>query len=840
MERIKPGHQTGGGIGRWLRLLVVALGLLVAVASPVTALGNATLSSPSGLAQLAAEDPEDIPACDADDPDFGTGCEEQGEGDEESELRDGYLDSRQIPGDTITTGDLELAAQQAAQITPELRGLVDPNWHFVGPSNVGGRVPDIAPDPTTPGTVYIAVATAGIWKSVDGGVTITKAWPDDFPQAIGAVTVAPNGDVWVGTGEVNPGGGSLSYSGNGLYRSTDGGATWTLVGLEGSSTIGAIRFNPDDPDTLYVASGGSLFAPGGIRGLYKSTDYGATFGRVLAGLNDFTGATDISMDPTDPDKLFVPMWDHHREWLCRCYTGPGTGIYLTEDGGTTWTRLENDRITSLTPGDTIGFTSTDNNTTTAQARMGVAIAPSDPNRVYITTGNWNQVTNGAGQTQRGFRGYYRSDDGGTTFQTMTPANAGGDTVWTSKIWIDPANADRLFLAGVSLRGSINGGSSWSNINNLHADHHSMAWDPTTSGATARVYEGNDGGFYVSNANGNTNTWTEALNEPWTQFYTVDVSEQEAGRVVGGTQDNGCLRSWNSAGAVVPNWGSYGGCGDGLYTVIDPSDQNFVYACSQFGSCSRSINAGNNSSGYTGQTVSQRRNWETPVVLDPTNPAVLYYGGNILNRSTNRALTGTWSVISDSLSNPASGTDPSYPFGTITTIAAAKTDPNIIYAGTDDGWLWGTKDLGVTWTRFTDPDLPSRWVTHVAVDPTDARIAYVTYSGLRNVDNNAHVLRTIDGGANWTDISSNLPMAPTQDVVVDPTNPNRVFVASDLGVFTANIAKAKSQNPTVKWYRLGAGLPNAPVNDLEYQASTNTLYAATYGRSIWSILLDRDD
>jgi hypothetical protein len=819
---------------RSLRALTVTLGLIVAAASPVTALGT-RMATVSGPIQLTADDPDDIQACDAEDPEFASDCEGVTEDEEESELRDAYLDSRQIPGDVITTGDLDLAAQQAALITPELRGLVDPNWHLVGPSNIGGRVTDIAPDPTQAGTVYVGVSTAGVWKSTDGGVTMTQAWPDDFPQSIGAVTVAPNGDIWVGTGEVNPGGGSLSYSGNGLYRSSDDGATWTLVGLEGSSTIGAIRFNPDDPDTMYVASGGSLFAPGGIRGLYKSTDYGATFERVLAGLNDFTGATDIAMDPTDPDKLFVPMWDHHREWLCRCYTGPGTGIYLTTDGGTTWTRLENDRITSFTPGDTIGFTSTDNDTTTAQARMSVSIAPSDPNRVYVTTGNWNQVANGAGQTQRGFRGYYRSDDGGATFQTMTPANAGGDTVWTSKTWIDPVNPDRLFIAGVSLRGSSDGGATWSNINTLHADHHAMAWDPTTPN---RVYEGNDGGFYVSNGNGVSGTWTEALNEPWTQFYTVDVSEQTAGRVVGGTQDNGCLRSWNNAGDLVSNWGSYGGCGDGLYTVIDPSDQTFVYACSQFGSCRRSINAGNTSTSFTNATTADRRNWETPVVLDPSTPSIVYYGSNLLNRSTDRAVT--FSVISPSLSNPASGTDPSYPFGTITTVVAAKTDPSVIYAGTDDGWLWGTKDLGVTWTRFTDPDLPERWVTHLAVDPTDARIAYVTYSGLRNADNNAHVLRTIDGGANWTDISSNLPMAPTQDVVVDPLNPNRIFVATDLGVFTANIAKAKSQNPTIKWYRLGAGLPAAPVNDLEYQASTNTLYAATYGRSVWSILLDRDD
>jgi photosystem II stability/assembly factor-like uncharacterized protein len=594
---------------------------------------------------------------------------------------------------------------------------------------------------------------------------------------------------------------------------------------------------PGQPVPPVCRGGGSLFAAGGVRGLYKSTDGGATFNRVLAGANDFTGATDIAMDPTNPERLFVPMWDHHREALCRCYAGAGTGIYETTDGGATWTRLENDRITSFTPGDTIGFTSTGNQTTTAQARMSVTIAPSDPSRVYVTTGNWNQVTNGAGQDQRGFRGYYRSNDGGATFQTMSAANAGGDTVWTSKIWVDPVNPDRLFIAGVSLRGSSNGGATWSNVNNLHADHHAMAWDPTTPG---RAYEGNDGGFYWSTGNGTTNTWTEGLNEPWTQFYTVDVSEQTADRIVGGAQDNGCLRSWNNAGDVTGAWGSYGGCGDGLYTVIDPSDESFVYACSLFGSCSRSINAGNNSTGYANQTVSDRCNWETPVVLDPANPAVLYHGGERLNRSSNRAQPGTWSVVSPSLSNPASGTDPSYPFGTLTTVAAAKTNPNVIYAGTDDGWLWGTKDLGVTWTRFTDPDLPTRWVTHVAVDPTDANIAYVTYSGLRNTDNNAHVLRTIDGGASWTDISSNLPLAPTQDVVVDPTNPNRLFVATDLGVFVANIAKAKSQNPTVKWYRLGHGLPSAPVNDLEYQASTNTLFAATYGRSIWKLSLDRDD
>lgn len=817
-----------------LRPLTVACALILALSLPAPAFSASTSTAMPGLVLAAAANPNDIPACDANDPNFGVNCEYEDLGDG-LELRDAYLDSRQIPGDVITPGDLDLATQQAAAIPGELHGLVNPNWSFVGPSNVGGRVTDIAPDQTQPGTVFVAVATAGLWKSSDGGLTMTKTWPDDFPQAIGAVTVAPNGDVWVGTGEVNPGGGSLSYGGDGLYRSTDHGATWTRIGLQGSSTIGAIRFNPQHPNIVYVASGGSLFAAGGIRGLYKSTDYGANWSRILAGANDFTGATDIAMDPSNPDKLFVPMWDHHREWLCRCYAGPGTGLYVTANGGATWTRLENDRITSFTPGDAIGFASSTSTTTLAQARIGVAIAPNNPNRVYVTTGNWSQAEAGGGQTQRGFRGFYRSDDGGATFQTMSPANAGGDTVWTSKIWVDPQNADRVFVAGVSLRLSANAGATWASVGGLHVDHHAMAWDPTTPG---RVFEGNDGGFYWSTGNGATGSWTEAQNEPWTQFYTVDVSEQDPARVVGGTQDNGCLRSWNSAGVVTGAWGSYGGCGDGLYTVIDPSNHNNVYGCSQFGFCARSVNAGNNSTRFINATISDRRNWETPLVLDPSTPSTVYYGGNILDRSTDMAVS--FAAISPSLSNPASRTDPAYPFGTLTTVAVAKTNPNVIYAGTDDGWLWGTKDLGATWTRFTDPALPNRWVTHVAVDPSDATVAYVTYSGLRNADNNAHVLRTIDGGAHWTDISANLPLAPTQDVIVDPLNPNRIFVATDLGVFTANVARAKSQNPTVKWYRLGRGLPQAPINDLEYQAGTNTLYAATYGRSIWSIQLDRND
>jgi hypothetical protein len=797
------------------------------------------LTGAIALAALALSGGESTtPAAEAGDP---VGGEVESE-EADVEGRDAFLTPRQLPGEKIVSADLEAAFAAAnaieAQTVRELPGLLDPQWSLAGPTNVGGRVTDIAPDPTQAGRVYVGVATAGVWKSEDGGVTLENTWPNDFPQAIGAVTVDQNGVVYVGTGEVNPGGGSLSYGGNGLYRSTDQGATWRHIGLGDSvSTIGAIRVDPTNADRIYVAAAGSLFAAGGVRGVYRSTDGGATWTRVLAGLNQFTGATDLAMDPTNPNKIFAPMWDHHREWLCRCYAGPGTGIYLTTDGGNSWRRLENDRITSFTPGDTIGFASSTSTTDTAQARMGVAIAPNNPNRVYVTTGNWSQTTAGGGQTARGFRGFYRSDDGGQTFQTMTSANPGGDTVWTSKIWIDPVNADVLYVAGVSLRRSIDGGATWGNVTSLHVDHHAAAWDPTTPG---RFYEGNDGGFYRSTANGANGTWTQTFPAPWTQFYSVDVSELDPQRVVGGTQDNGCRRSWNNAGVASPDgWTSTLGCGDGENMLIDYLNQNNIYGCSQFGFCRRSTNAGNNSSGF-GATTSDRRNWQTPIALDPNNPAVVYYGGNILNRSTDMAQTFT--AISPSLSNPASSTDPAYPFGTLTAVGIAKTDPNVIYAGTDDGWLWGTQDGGANWARFTDPALPDRWVTRVTVDPRAANVVYVTYSGYRNVDGNAHVLRSIDSGAQWIDITGNLPGAPTQDVLVDPENTNRVFVATDVGVFTANVGKAKSkaQASSINWYQLGSGLPRAPVNDLRYHVPTHTLYAATYGRGVWKLEVVRND
>jgi hypothetical protein len=367
----------------------------------------------------------------------------------------------------------------------------------------------------------------------------------------------------------------------------------------------------------------------------------------------------------------------------------------------------------------------------------------------------------------------------------------------------------VFAAGVPLELSSDGGQTWGSTGGVHADQHAMVWDPKTAD---RVYLGNDGGVYRSNTNG-SGAWTAATVQPFTQFYSVDVSEQDTSRIVGGAQDNGANRSWPT------NWNGYVG-GDGEEALIDPTNQNNVYGCSQYGACGRSTNGGTSMLSF-GATVSDRYNWFTPVQFDPSNPQVMYLGGNRLNRSTNAAASFT--VISPDLSG-GPGRDPSYPFGTITTVAAAKANGNELFTGTDDGRLWYTTNLGGAWTRATDADLPGYWISRVAVDPTDANVAYVTYSGYRSGVKTAYVMKTLDGGASWTDISGNLPAAPVNDIVV---NGAALYVATDVGVYVTKDGGAT-------WRTLGKGLPSAPVDDIELVASTNELFAGTFGRGMWKV------
>ena len=361
---------------------------------------------------------------------------------------------------------------------------------------------------------------------------------------------------------------------------------------------------------------------------------------------------------------------------------------------------------------------------------------------------------------------------------------------------------------------------------MHADQHALQWDDE---AADLVYLGNDGGLYRSDLNGAAGEWTKAEHEPYTQHYQVEVAETDPARLTGGAQDNGCIRS-------VPGspgeWDDYG-CGDGQYVPIDPTDARIFYGCSQYGACRRYDERSGTltSTNIQDGTTSIRFNWHAPLVIDPNDPAVLYFGGNQLHRSTDRG--DTWTLISPAEQNYLTGTfepgrnDPIYfRWGTLTTISVSKTAPETIYIGTDTGRLWKTTDLGANWTEFTDQGLPQRWVTRVAVDPRDENVVYATFSGFRNGEDAAHVFKTTDGGETWVNISGNLPNAPVNDVVIDVER-DTVHVGSDVGVFTL-------KNDKKNWKATGDGLPLAPVLDLRLHAPSDTLYAGTFGRSVWKV------
>lgn len=697
----------------------------------------------------------------------------------------------------IPAGAMERAGAQAAALASETERseprLAAARWRFVGPTNIGGRVVDIAVDPVAADTIYIAAATGGVWKSTDKGARFNSIWPAENPQSIGALVITSNGTLFAGTGEANPGGGSITYPGGGIYRSTDGGANWQNVDLPNSHTIGRLAVDPTNPQHVFAAVTGDLYNPGGERGVYKSTDSGSTWTQVLAGDNGTTGAVDLAIDPTNPNRVFAAMWDHLREPDLRTYGGLGSGVFRSTDGGSNWQRLTNGLPAS---GPNIG-------------RIGIALAPSNPQRLYV-------IVN---QTNGFFQGFYRSDTGGDSW-TMLPndGNLSGAQSsygwWFGRVWVDPLDQAHIFGAGVYLCESSNGGSSFTAQFSPHADHHAMAWD---SKVINRVYLGNDGGVYRSDVNGSNDRWTFGVRQPFTQFYSVDVSEQDDTRLVGGAQDNGANRSYPGSG-----WNSYIG-GDGEETLIDPVNQDRVYGCYQYGACSRSTDGGNSNIDFTFSTVSSRRNWFTPLQFNPDDPAVIYYAGDRVNRSTDYGVH--WSVISPDLTG-GPGRDPNYPFGTCTTLAGSKTDPSRILAGTDDGRVWFTTNNGVNWTQVTDSDLPGTWVTRVMVDPANAQVNYATFSGFRAGVEQPYVLKTIDGGTTWTNISGNLPQAPVNDIVVLSST---LYVGTDVGVF-------RSTNGGRTWRTAGRSLPSVPVTDLEYRVASNTLYAATFGRGMYMLVL----
>ena len=715
---------------------------------------------------------------------------------EEKYPSDWFFMQRAYPLAEIPLEKYYQAIEETKQIKAQSKSSTTNPWVLRGPTNIGGRISDIEMSPTSFDTIYAGVASGGVFKSADGGISWFPIFDETYTMSIGDLVVDPINPniIYVGTGEVNGGGGSVTYGGNGVYKSTDAGTTWNHLGLEATEYISRIIVDPINPQRIFLGAMGKLFGKNSERGLYRSTDGGVTWENKLF-ISDSTGCIDIAMNPSDPNIVYAAMWERIRRPDRRSYGGLTCGLYRSTDGGETWTELLN------------GLPNNSPN----MGRIGISICESSPNIIYAI------YADNIGY----FAGVYKSTNNGDSW-TRTNDGALSSLFssygwWFGNIRVDPSNPNNVFVMGLDVYKTSNGGSSWFySSGSMHVDQHGMYIHPANQNF---IVAGNDGGVYKSSNAGSS--WSFITDMPITQFYAIDIDYQFPNRCYGGTQDNGTNRTLTGN---LNDWHQIYG-GDGFVVLVDPSNNNFVYAEYQYGGFVRSTNGGNNFTyGLNGVSTSDRFNWCTPYIIDPSNPATLYLGTHRLYKSTNRAVS--WTPISLDLTNGPPGGNQVY--GTITTIAAAPSNPNVIYIGTDDGNVWVTLDGGSTWTKIST-SLPVRWVTRVAVDPDDAMTAYVTLSGYRYDEYLPHVFRTTDAGINWLDISSNLPDAPVNDIIVDPDSAGVLYVGTDVGVF---VSDSLGNN----WNYLGEGLPNAPITDLILHNPTRTLIAETYGRSMYSINL----
>uniref|UniRef100_A0A832I0R7 T9SS type A sorting domain-containing protein n=1 Tax=Eiseniibacteriota bacterium TaxID=2212470 RepID=A0A832I0R7_UNCEI len=688
---------------------------------------------------------------------------------------------------------VERAAAKAARLDA---GLV---WEQAGPFNIGGRVTALA---VAPGgtTVYLGAAAGGVFKSVNSGVNWTPVFDATGVFSIGALALKP-GDpntLLVGTGEANA---SVdSYDGSGLWRTTDGGATWSYLGLAETRRIARVAYDPQNPDRIFVAAMGGQFSTGPHRGLYRSEDGGATWSKVLF-VNDSTGVCDVVLNPAHPETMYCATWERIRRPSYRRAYGPGSGVWKSVDGGTSWTRLSGGLPA---PSDSVG-------------RIALGLAASRPSTIYA------QIVGGANLSYN-IRGLYRSTDAGQTWQrrdyTGGPLQSmfGGFGWYFGDLGVDPTDPDRIFPMGVTMQRSADGGLTYTDVTNeAHVDFHALWIDPANP---QRLYAGSDGGFFWSTNGGDS--WSKSLDLPITQYYAGTVDPTNPAVLYGGTQDNGTQKT---AGDPY-GWTYLGIGGDGFQVVVDPVQPNVVFAEYQFGCYGtgprRSTNGGLSfGSAPTGFVTSDRFNWNTPIEMNPLNHNVLLVGSHRVYRSTNNGLS--YSIVSPNLT-----TDPvaQVVYGTITTLAISPADTNTYYAGTDDGQVWRSTDRGGSWSNVSGA-LPDRYVTRVVADPVDPAVVYVTLSGFGLDERLAHVYRSPDRGDTWTSIAGNLPDIPANDLIVDPADPQTLFLATDVGVYA-------TRNGGAGWFPLGAGMPAQTVFDLTFHAPSRTLVAATHGRSQWRL------
>ncbi|MEP7195617.1 MAG: T9SS type A sorting domain-containing protein [Saprospiraceae bacterium] len=704
---------------------------------------------------------------------------------------DWFYQQRAYPYDQINYDAYNMALTQVRQFKNGLRsGIPTKSWKLVGPSNIGGRITDIEMHPSDQKTIYAGTATGGIFKSIDFGINWKPIFDQESSLSIGDIAISATNPnlLFAGTGEANAGGGSTTYDGTGVFKSTNGGNSWTFSGLEKIKNTGRVIIDPKNDQTIYVAGMGDLYGNSSDRGIFKSTDGGSNWQKVLY-VNDSTGGIDLVINPQNTNILYAAMWERVRRINRRTYGGISCNIYKSTNAGQTWLKQGN------------GLPVSNSNS----GRIGLSIAESNPNILYAIYSDKTGYFDGIYKTTNDGNSWARVND-----QSLSNMFASYGW-WFGRIKIDPTNPNKVYAIGYELHKSTDGGNSWNDIGaNIHVDHHSIYPHPLNSKS---IVLGSDGGVFTSKDEGNS--WTHSNNLPITQFYTCEIDNNNPKNYYGGAQDNNVLRTLSND---LNSWKDILG-GDGLVVLVDPNNSKNIYAEWQYGELSKSTNGGLSFNYSTdGISSSDRKNWNTPVVFDPTDTKVLYYGTNRLYKSLDQA--DNWSVISPDLTNGNGGNN----LGTISCIAVSYSNNKVIYAGTDDGNVWNTLDAGMNWKKISST-LPNRWVTRIAVDKTNAAIAYVTLSGFRKNEYLSHIFRTENYGSSWQDISYNLPEAPLNDILIDPMDNSTLYVASDVGVF-------KGSNKG-NWTILGDSLPFVPVNDLTLHSASRQLLAATFGRSMYT-------
>ena len=693
------------------------------------------------------------------------------------------------------------------------------NLRNVGPAFLSGRIADIKTHPENESVWYVATGSSGVWKTVNAGTTWTPIFDDQPSYSTGCITLDPSNPdvVWVGTGE-NVGGRHVAY-GDGIYRSDNGGTTWKNMGLKKSEHISEIIVHPDNSDVVWVAAQGPLWTSGGERGLYKTTNGGTSWKRVL-GNDQWTGVTDIMIDPRNPQILYAATWDRHRTVAALMGGGPGTALYRSDDGGENWTKL-----TEGLPESNMG-------------KIGITISPQNPDVVYAAI-----------ELDRKSGAVYRSSNRGASWTKMSDTVSGGTGPhYYQELYASPHEFDRLYLMNVRVLTSGDGGKTFVQLKerDKHSDNHAIVFkkdDPNY------IMLGTDAGIYETFDN--AETWRYIKNLPLTQFYKVAVNNAEPFyHIFGGTQDNGSAGGPSATdereGIANKHW--YKTLfADGHQSATDPVYNDIIYAETQQGGLYR-IDL------TTGEQVSvqpkaglgephERFNWDAPILVSPHNPKRLYFASYRVWKSESRGddwepISGDLTRNEDRLTLPIMGRKQSWDnawdvgamsnYNTITSLAESPVQEGLLYAGTDDGFIQVSENGGESWRKIPVTALglaPRSFVNDIKADLFDANTVYVALDNHKEGDFNPYLFKSTDKGQSWQSISGNIPdRTLVWRMVQDPVKKNLLFAATEFGIYT-------SLNGGTSWQKLG-GAPTISFRDLTIQKRENDLVAASFGRGFF--------